>query len=100
MRSTLLLDRQAVHDAVDLPELTKARRSSGFLHRSGESPSRVHSRLTDDLTAMVLVPGLHEGIPAYGVKVHAKNPAAAGEAIRGLILTKWWFTVAHGGSHR
>ncbi|MGW6931546.1 ornithine cyclodeaminase family protein [Lentzea sp. NPDC054927] len=68
---------------VDLPrlaaELTEALRAGA----SG-SGRRIRAAVTPDVTAMVLLPGLAPGIPAYTVKVHAKNPNRS-PAIAGVI---------------
>lgn len=83
--STLILDRSAVQAAVDIGQLT-TELGSALVEYTGEGdPQRLRSRLTTELTAMVQMPGLAVGVPAYTVKVHAKNPRAD-EAIRGVIL--------------
>ncbi|MGW4212255.1 ornithine cyclodeaminase family protein [Lentzea sp. NPDC004789] len=68
---------------VDLPrlaeELTVALRAG-----PAEPGHRVRVPVTADVTAMILVPGLAPGIPAYTVKVHAKNPNRS-PAITGVI---------------
>ncbi|MDX8037165.1 hypothetical protein SK803_43825 [Lentzea sp. BCCO 10_0856] len=68
---------------VDLPrlaaELTEALRAGA----SG-SGRRIRAAVSPDVTAMVLLPGLAPGIPAYTVKVHAKNPNRS-PAITGVI---------------
>ncbi|MET9630526.1 hypothetical protein ABZX92_23945 [Lentzea sp. NPDC006480] len=68
---------------IDLPrladELTTALRAG-----PAEPGQRVRAQVTEDVTAMVLVPGLAAGIPAYTVKVHAKNPRRS-PAITGVI---------------
>lgn len=68
---------------IDLPrlavELTEALRVG-----SAEPGRRVRVPVTADVTAMILVPGLAPGIPAYTVKVHAKNPNRS-PAITGVI---------------
>ncbi|NKE58522.1 ornithine cyclodeaminase family protein [Lentzea sp. PSKA42] len=68
---------------VDLPrlasELTAALRAG-----PAEPGQRVRAQVTPDVTAMVLMPGLAAGIPAYTVKVHAKNPNRS-PAITGVI---------------
>jgi ornithine cyclodeaminase len=48
------------------------------------TPQRVRVPVTPDVTAMILLPGLAPGIPAYTVKVHAKNPSRT-PAITGVI---------------
>ncbi|PWK86142.1 ornithine cyclodeaminase [Lentzea atacamensis] len=77
---------------VDLPrlavELTEALRagSAGPVGAAGPAGpgQRVRVPVTPDVTAMILVPGLAPGIPAYTVKVHAKNPNRS-PAITGVI---------------
>ncbi|MCP2202591.1 ornithine cyclodeaminase [Lentzea flava] len=68
---------------IDLPrlaaELTEALRAG-----PAGPGQRVRVPVTEDVTAMVLVPGLAPGIPAYTVKVHAKNPNRS-PAITGVI---------------
>lgn len=68
---------------IDLPrlaaELTDALRAGA----SG-SGQRIRAEVTPGITAMVLMPGVAPGIPAYTVKVHAKNPARS-PAITGVI---------------
>ena len=68
---------------IDLPrlatELTDALRAGA----SG-SGQRIRAEVTPGITAMVLMPGLAPGIPAYTVKVHAKNPSRS-PAITGVI---------------
>lgn len=72
---------------IDLPrlaaELTDALTASLGTGPSG-SGQRVRAQVTPEITAMVLMPGLAPGIPAYTVKVHAKNPNRS-PAITGVI---------------
>ncbi|MDX2400270.1 hypothetical protein [Microbacterium algeriense] len=82
---TLLLDRSTVQAVVDTDQLTEQLGSALVKYVGAGAPQRVRSRLSAELTAMVLMPGLADGVPAYTVKVHAKNPDAD-EAIRGLML--------------
>lgn len=82
---TLLLDRGVVRSVVDVGELTE-QLGLALLEYTGEGePQRVRSALSSELTAMVLMPGIASGVPAYTVKVHAKSPSAD-EAIRGVML--------------
>jgi ornithine cyclodeaminase len=68
---------------VDLPRL--ADELADALRAGPTAPGqRVRAQVTPDVTAMVLVPGLAAGIPAYTVKVHAKNPNRS-PAITGVI---------------
>lgn len=82
---TLLLDRSTVQAVVDIEQLTEQLGSALVGYVGSGDPQRVRSQLSAELTAMVLMPGLADGVPAYTVKVHAKNPDAD-EAIRGLML--------------
>lgn len=54
-------------------------------HHQSTPAKRIPSPLGDQNSAMILVPGLVEGIPAYTVKVHAKFPDQ-NPAIRGVLL--------------
>ena len=63
---------------VDLPRL--AAELTEALRVGAEPGHRVRAAVTPDVTAMVLMPG----IPAYTVKVHAKNPSRS-PAITGVI---------------
>lgn len=85
MCPTLLLDRTSVRASVDVVRLTDELGEALRTYTGAGSPQRVRAPLSEDLTAMVLLPGLHDGIPAYTVKVHAKNPTAS-EAVRGSML--------------
>lgn len=68
---------------VDLPRL--AEELTAALRAGPVDPGhRVRVEVTEDVTAMILVPGLAPGIPAYTVKVHAKNPNRS-PAITGVI---------------
>ncbi|MFD4671133.1 ornithine cyclodeaminase family protein [Lentzea sp. NPDC058450] len=67
---------------IDLPRL--AAELTEALRAGAEPGQRVRAAVTPDVTAMVLMPGLSPGIPAYTVKVHAKNPARS-PAITGVI---------------
>ena len=67
---------------VDLPRL--ADELAAALRAPLSSGQRVRVPVTADVTAMILVPGLAPDIPAYTVKVHAKNPHRS-PAITGVI---------------
>ncbi|MDT7787037.1 MAG: hypothetical protein QOF58_5456, partial [Pseudonocardiales bacterium] len=68
---------------IDLPRL--ADELMAALRAGPSDPGhRVRAQVTPDVTAMILVPGLAPGIPAYTVKVHAKNPNRS-PAITGVI---------------
>ena len=85
MTSPQVLDREQVRAAVDVDQLTEELGAALRSYTGEGAPQRIRVPINDDLTAMVLVPGRHEGIPAYTVKVHAKNPTAR-EAVHGTIL--------------
>lgn len=68
---------------IDLPRLADELAAALQAPAVG-TPMRVRAEVTADVTAMVLMPGLAPGIPAYTVKVHAKNPSRA-IAITGVI---------------
>lgn len=67
---------------IDLPRLTDE--LAAALRASLSPGQRVRVPVTADVTAMILVPGLAPDIPAYTVKVHAKNPNRS-PAITGVI---------------
>lgn len=73
MESTLLLSRSQLQAGVDLAEVAAELRQAFIDYREDEVAHRVRSRL-GDVSVMVLVPGVADGVPAYTVKVHAKNP--------------------------
>lgn len=84
---TLLLSRsevmQLLNPASALLELPSAFLAYSLLRNI--PAQRVRSPLPSSGSAMVLVPGLVPGIPAYTVKVHAKFPAQF-PAIRGCYI--------------
>lgn len=83
---TLLLTRPQIAELVDERELLEAIRA-GFEGRQAGAAiagQRLSTSLPGPGTAMVLFPGLCDGIPAYSVKVHAKFPDSR-PAIRGVI---------------
>jgi ornithine cyclodeaminase/alanine dehydrogenase-like protein (mu-crystallin family) len=67
---------------IDLPRL--ADELTAALRAPISPGQRVRVPVTADVTAMILVPGLAPDIPAYTVKVHAKNPRRS-PAITGVI---------------
>lgn len=67
---------------IDLPRL--ADELTAALRAPVSPGQRVRVPVTTDVTAMILVPGLAPDIPAYTVKVHAKNPNRS-PAITGVI---------------
>lgn len=85
--NTLLLDRSDVARLVDVDDLNMAMRSAFAAYSQGrEIPAqRFHTGLPGAGDAMVLMPGLAEGIPAYTVKVNAKFPNRW-PAIRGVVV--------------
>ncbi|MFI6099723.1 ornithine cyclodeaminase family protein [Lentzea sp. NPDC051213] len=68
---------------IDLPRLADELTAALRAGPTG-SGQRVRAQVTPDITAMVLLPGLAPTIPAYTVKVHAKNPNRS-PAITGVI---------------
>lgn len=84
MPPTLLLTRSELQQSVDLPELVGELRSAMTDAPGENSARRVREPVGDAVTAMVLFPGLAGGVPAYTVKVHAKNPGRR-PAITGVI---------------
>lgn len=84
---TLLLNRSQVERLLD-PMALLAPLRSAFQAYALERPipaQRVPAPLPGAGSAMILVPGLVTGIPAYSVKVHAKFPGQE-PAIRGVLL--------------
>lgn len=73
MAATLVLTRGELQQAVDSAGLVTELRSAMAGYQEGGPGSRVRSEPSRTVTAMVLAPGLAPGIPAYTVKVHAKN---------------------------
>lgn len=84
---TLLLNRSDIARLVEADRLFSAMRSAFAEYSSGrEIPARrFYSRLPGSGAAMVLMPELVQGIPAYTVKVNAKFPDQR-PAIRGAVL--------------
>jgi ornithine cyclodeaminase len=85
---TLLLSRSDVRRLLDPAALVPAMREAFRAYSlEREVPQRrVRSPLPGgEGGAMVLVPGLVPGLPAYTVKVHAKFPGGV-QAIRGVLL--------------
>ena len=83
--TTRVLTRGQLRDCVDLPVLAEELRQAltGYDEDAGVA-HRLRSRPHPSVTAMVLAPGLAPGVPAYTVKVHAKNPDRR-PAITGVI---------------
>jgi ornithine cyclodeaminase len=59
---------------VDLPVLAAQLRRALVLYQEDGQAQRVRSQPSRLVTSMVLAPGTAPGVPAYTVKVHAKNP--------------------------
>lgn len=68
---------------IDLPRLA-AELTEALQADLADPGQRVRAQVTGEITAMVLMPGLAPGIPAYTVKVHAKNPNRS-PSITGVI---------------
>lgn len=87
MPNTMLLPRSAL-EALITPAAHLADLRRAFAdHRGIAPPGRIHADLPEGVAgrAVVLMPGLSPGIPAYSVKVNAKFPAQS-PAIKGVIL--------------
>jgi ornithine cyclodeaminase len=80
---TLLLSRSHLEELFEVGECL-ARLRTDLRAASGARPQRVRTDLPGPGTAVVLVPGLVPGIPAYTVKVNAKFPASS-PALRGTV---------------
>lgn len=74
MPETLVLTRRDLRVVVDVGELVSELESAMLSYTEGGPGRRVRSHPSDSVTAMILAPGLATGVPAYTVKVHAKNP--------------------------
>jgi alanine dehydrogenase len=75
MPQTLMLTRSDLRRCVDVTKLASELRDAFGGYQETDDAQRVRVPVDAQLTAMVLVPGMAGGIPAYTVKVHAKNPA-------------------------
>lgn len=84
MSSTLVLTRTQLYGCVDLAALMAELRSAMSAPVTDVPARRVRAEPSQGVTAMVLLPGLAAGLPAYTVKVHAKNPARR-PALTGVI---------------
>jgi alanine dehydrogenase len=83
-RVTVLLSRSDLETVLDPQACLDALRA-GFLAAPGTvRPQRVRTDLPGPGTAIALIPGLIEGVPAYTVKVNAKFPGET-PALRGVI---------------
>lgn len=86
MRSTLLLNRSHVKELINPDLLDEAMRPAFISHSQGKNqPTKRIPTPVGGGTAMILVPGCAEHIPAYTVKVHAKFPNHL-PAIKGVLL--------------
>jgi ornithine cyclodeaminase/alanine dehydrogenase-like protein (mu-crystallin family) len=85
-RTTLILDQPALEQVVDEAALAAELRQAlaARLAPGEERPRRVRLFPSPKTTSMILAPGLAPGVPAYTVKVHAKNPDCR-PAIHGVI---------------
>lgn len=85
MPPTLVLSRADLRRVVDVKALTDDLRAAfGHYDEAVGGAQRIRERVGSGVTAMVLVPGTSASIPAYTVKVHAKN-AARRPALTGVI---------------
>jgi ornithine cyclodeaminase/alanine dehydrogenase-like protein (mu-crystallin family) len=90
MAETLILNRAEIRALVSPHEALEPTRDAFRLYSTRTVPAlRVPSPLPppapSDAGAMILVPGVVAGIPAYTVKVHAKHPGRD-PAIQGVII--------------
>lgn len=85
--TTLILSRSQVEQLLDPLALLEPLRSAFQAYSLARTVAarRVPAPLPGGGSAMILVPGLAAGIPAYSVKVHAKFPGQD-PAIRGVLL--------------
>jgi ornithine cyclodeaminase/alanine dehydrogenase-like protein (mu-crystallin family) len=91
MAETLILDRAEIKALVSPREALEPMRNAFRLYSTQRTaptlrvPSPLPAPAPSDAGAMILVPGVVAGIPAYTVKVHAKYPAHD-PAIQGIII--------------
>src|SRR5215471_11618708 len=91
MAETLILDRAEIKALVSPREALEPMRNAFRLYSTQRTaptlrvPSPLPAPAPSDASAMILVPGVVAGIPAYTVKVHAKYPAHD-PAIQGVII--------------
>jgi ornithine cyclodeaminase len=91
MAETLILSRADVEALVSPQEALAPMRDAFRLYSTQRTvaalrvPSPLPSPAPSDAGAMILVPGVVAGIPAYTVKVHAKHPGRD-PAIQGVII--------------
>jgi ornithine cyclodeaminase/alanine dehydrogenase-like protein (mu-crystallin family) len=91
MAETLILNRAEIKALVSPREALEPMRDAFRLYSTQRTvpalrvPSPLPAPAPSDAGAMILVPGVVAGIPAYTVKVHAKYPARD-PAIQGVII--------------
>jgi ornithine cyclodeaminase/alanine dehydrogenase-like protein (mu-crystallin family) len=91
MAETLILNRAEIKTLVSPHEALEPMRDAFRLYSTQRTvptlrvPSPLPAPAPSDAGAMILVPGVIAGIPAYTVKVHAKYPARH-PAIQGVII--------------
>ena len=91
MTETLILNRAEIKALVSPQEALEPMRNAFRLYSTQRMvptlrvPSPLPAPAPSDASAMILVPGVVVGIPAYTVKVHAKYPARD-PAIQGVII--------------
>ena len=91
MTETLILDRAEITALVSPHESLQPMRDAFRLYSTQRTvptlrvPSPLPPPASPDAGAMILVPGVVAGIPAYTVKVHAKHPGHD-PAIQGVII--------------
>ena len=91
MAKTLILNRAEIKALVSPREALEPMRDAFRLYSTQRTvptlrvPSPLPAPAPSDAGAMILVPGVVAGIPAYTVKVHAKYPAHD-PAIQGVVI--------------
>ena len=91
MAETLILNRAEIEALVSPHEALEPMRDAFRLYSTQRTvptlrvPSPLPPPASPDAGAMILVPGVVAGIPAYTVKVHAKHPGRD-PAIQGVII--------------
>ena len=84
--ATLLLGRSLLESVIEPQQHLADLRRAFMTYRGLVPPGRIHAELPHGRgKAVVLMPGLADGIPAYTVKVNAKFPGQQ-PAIKGVIL--------------
>lgn len=81
---TVILTHSDLVQVVDQEAVVNELRAAFISHRPTTVARRVGVSPDNRLTAMVLVGGIAPGVPAYTVKVHAKNPSRR-PAVSGVI---------------